>query len=143
MAWDIIYYRAADDSVPSIDFLSDPKRCPAKVHQRLQAILNVVAEAPPPQFSGGGFWEAMHGEMTGYFEVRVQGDPKRTQYRLFCLLENGSPAELSKRGLVGPAIAVLTGMSKPSMTKLKLADYRAVRRLGDDHRAQFPRRIGT
>ena len=28
---------------------------------------------PPPSFSGGGKWEAMHDDMAGYFEVRVQG----------------------------------------------------------------------
>lgn len=25
------------------------------------AVLKAVADAPPPQFSGGGKWEAMHG----------------------------------------------------------------------------------
>jgi hypothetical protein len=29
-----------------------------------------VAAAPPPQFSRGGKWEAMHGDMTGYCEIR-------------------------------------------------------------------------
>jgi len=34
-------------------------------------------------------WEAMHGEMGGFYEVRTQG-PNREQFRLFCLLENGT-----------------------------------------------------
>ena len=41
----------------------------ATLHNRLMAILDAVAEAPPPQFSGGGQWEAMHGDMGGYYEI--------------------------------------------------------------------------
>ena len=37
-------------------------------------MLEAVAAAPPPSFSGGGFWEAMHSPMTDYHEVRVRGD---------------------------------------------------------------------
>lgn len=48
------------------------------------AVLHAVAEAPPPAYSGGGYWEAMHDDMSGYFEVRMDG-PSRTHYRLFCL----------------------------------------------------------
>jgi hypothetical protein len=59
-------------------------------------VLDAVAEAPPPKFSGGGHWEAMHGGMGGYFEVRAQG-PKREQFRLFCILENAEPPELRRR----------------------------------------------
>ena len=44
-------------------------------------------QAPPPQYSGGGKWEAMHGSMGGYYEVRATG-PQREQFRLFCVLEN-------------------------------------------------------
>ena len=40
---------------------------------------------PPPSFSGGGKWEAMHDDMAGYFEVRVQGGGMN--HRLFCVLE--------------------------------------------------------
>jgi hypothetical protein len=90
---------------------------------------------------GGGLWEAMHGEMGGFYEVRKQGAPNRTQYRLFCLLDNAEPAELRRRGLPGPAIVVLTGMSKPWMTAFGAGDYQAVRALGDDYRATLPRRI--
>ena len=51
----------------------------------------------------------MHGEMGGYYEVRASG-PSREQFRLFCLLENADAQELSRRGLPGPAIAVITGL---------------------------------
>lgn len=137
MSWDIIYYRASDGTSPTDDFLD---ACPDSVEADLIAILDAVAEAPPPQFSGGGKWEAMHGSMKGYFEARTTG-PGREHFRLFCLLENGSEEELARRGLKRPAIAVLTGLRKPHRTVFSEGDYRAVRALGDDHRANFPRRI--
>ena len=46
--------------------------------------------------------------MTGYYEIRLTG-PSREQFRLFCLLENGTDDELLKRGLIKPAIAVIDG----------------------------------
>jgi hypothetical protein len=39
------------------------------VRAKMAAVLTAVATAPPHRFSGGGYWEAMHGEMTGYYEV--------------------------------------------------------------------------
>jgi len=137
MAWDVIYYAAADGTVPTIEFLD---RCPTKVAAHLLAVLDAVAEAPPPQFSGGGRWEAMHGSMGGYYEVRATG-PGREQFRLFCMLENADGGELARRGLAKPAIAVITGLSKPWRTTFTERDYRSVRKLGDDHQAQQPRRI--
>lgn len=56
MPWDIVYYRQADGRVPVHEFLA---ACPVKVRARLLAVLDDVAEAPPPQFFGGGRWEAM------------------------------------------------------------------------------------
>lgn len=72
------------------------------------AVLRAVAEAPPPAFSGGGFWEAMHGEMNGFYEVRVDG-PKREHFRLFCVLERDG----ERLGLGGPSIVLIDGRSKP------------------------------
>jgi len=135
--WDVIYYRASDGSVPASAFLDI---CPPKVHARFLAVIDDVAVAPPPRFSGGGYWEAMHGSMAGYYEVRQSG-PSREQFRLFCILENGSPEELGRRGLPGPAIALITGMRKPWMTKFSGRDYRRVLDLGTEHLAQYPRRI--
>lgn len=137
MAWDVVYYKTSDNSVPAIDFLDG---CPTKVAANLLAVLDAVAEAPPPQYSGGGKWEAMHGAMGGYFEVRASG-PGREQFRLFCVLENADPTELRRRGLFSPAIVVLTGLRKPWRTKFSERDYRAVRVLGDDHQSNVPRRI--
>jgi hypothetical protein len=57
----------------------------------------------------------MRGAMAGYYEIRVTG-PRRAQYRVFCLLDNGSPADLEERGFVEPQIAVINGMVKPNAT---------------------------
>jgi hypothetical protein len=84
VAWDIIFYATAEGSVPGADFLDG---CPPKVRGTILAVLDAVAAAPPPAFSGGGKWEAMHGNMGGYYEIRVTG-PGREQFRLFCVLEN-------------------------------------------------------
>ena len=71
-----------DETVPAIEFLES---VPLKVQAEIHAVLDAVAEAPPPAFSGGGKWEVMHDEMAGFYEVRVQGDGKNQ--RLFCVLE--------------------------------------------------------
>ena len=100
-----------------------------------------MRRAPPPAFSGGGKWEAMHGSMGGYYEIRVTG-PGRRQYRLFCRLENGTPEELVERGFAEPQIVVISGMDKASGRVFSDADYRKrVRTLGDDYLMTVPRRI--
>ncbi len=106
-------------------------------------MLEAVRAAPPPAFSGGGKWEAMHGSMGGYYEIRVTG-PGRKHYRLFCLLDNGAPEELAERGFEGPQIVVVNGMVKAHMTEFSDVEYRKnVRDLGDDYLALLPRRIAT
>jgi hypothetical protein len=139
MAWDVVFYATAEGSVPGADFLD---RCPAKVRGTVLAVLDAVAAAPPPAFSGGGKWEAMHGNMGGYYEIRVTG-PGREQFRLFCLLENADKPTLAARGLRGPAVAVITGKRKKTGTVLSERDYAKVRQLGSEHAAQTPRRIAS
>lgn len=75
MSWRIHFFRRhpGDDehaAVPALQFLDG---LPPKVAAEIHAVLNAVAEAPPPAFSGGGKWEVMHGEMAGLYEIRVQG----------------------------------------------------------------------
>ena len=112
--------------------------CPPKVRMTFVAVLDAVAAAPPPAFSGGGKWEAMHGTMAGFYEVRVDG-PNRHHYRLFCLLERNGDAV----GLGGPSIIVIAGMDKPFRTVLSEADYASVRALGDEYRSRRPRSVST
>jgi hypothetical protein len=139
MAWDVIFYATAEGAVPGGDFLD---ACPAKVRGTILAVLDAVAAAPPPAFSGGGKWEAMHGEMGGYYEIRVTG-PAREQFRLFCMLENADKRTLTARGLRGPAIAVIAGMRKKTGTLFSDRDYAQVRQLGSEHIAHTPRRIAS
>jgi hypothetical protein len=133
VAWRIVYYATEDGRVPAEEFL---RTCPIGVEAKLEAVLTAVAEAPPPAFSGGGMWEAMHGEMSGFYEVRVNG-PGREHFRLFCVLDRDGP------GLDEPTIAVISGLRKSHMTTLSSADYARVRAMGDDYRASSPRRIAT
>ncbi len=100
------------------------------------AVIKAVADAPPPQFSGGGKWEAMHGEMTGYFEVRVDG-PAPHHYRLYCLLERDG----ADMGLGGPSLVLFTGKDKPFRTVLSKQDYASVRSLGEEYRQRRPRSV--
>jgi hypothetical protein len=120
-------------SVPARDFLD---ACPDTVRAKMLAALQAVAEAPPPAFSGGGYWEAMHGAMAGYYEVRVDG-PRRQHFRLFCVLERAG----RDLGLGGPAIVLLTGMVKAFRTTFSSGDYRKVRQIGDEYRAGIPRSV--
>lgn len=137
--WRVEYFkRHRDDDLtetePGREFL---RSVPDKVAARMRAVLEAVAEAPPPSYSGGGYWQAMHDEMAGYFEVRVDGEPNRTHYRLFCLLERDGAAV----GLRGPSVVIITGLKKPFRTVLRKEDYAAVRQLGAEFRARRPRSV--
>lgn len=130
LPWHIHFFRraAVDDPgrvVPAIEFLEG---IPGKLAAEMHAVLDAVAAAPPPSFSGGGKWEAMHGDMAGFFEVRVQGGGMN--HRLFCLLERAAD------DLGGSSIICIDGLSKPRRTAAKMSDYRRVKR----YRAEFTRR---
>lgn len=140
MPWAAAFYRSSTGDVPAREFLD---RCPATVRRKLLVILEVVRAAPPPAFSGGGKWEAMHGTMRGYYEIRATG-PGRRHYRLYCILDNGTEAELAERGFDEPHIMVLNGLVKANATLFSDAIYRRhVRRLGDHYRATLPRPVAT
>lgn len=135
-AHDIVYFRrhkTADlgRAVPGREFL---ETCPPGVRAKFRAVLVAVATAPPKRFAGGGYWEAMKGEMAGWFEVRVDG-PKRHHYRLFCLLD------YEAKGHDKPLLVVVTGLDKPFRTEFSNADYTAVRALGEEYRGRNPRSI--
>ena len=102
------------------------------------AVAHPVAEAPPPTFSGGGKWEAMHGKMGGVYEIRVDG-PDRHHYRLFCLLERAG-ADL---GLGGPSLVLVAGLDKPYQTKLSGRDYDQVLELVREFQKRNPRSVAA
>lgn len=119
------------ETCPIEDFFES---CPRSVALDLFAIIDAVAAAPPPQFTGGGMWEAMHGRMHGFYEARTRG-PDRRLYRLFCILEREAP------GLDGPTIVLIAGLSKPNNTAFTAADYERVRQLGEEYRRRSPRSV--
>jgi len=140
MSWGIVYYETADGDIPAEAFLD---ACPSKIDATFNAVLEAVRAAPPPAFSGGGKWEAMHGTMAGYYEIRLTG-PGRRHYRLFCILDNGTAEQLAERGFTRPQIAVINGMVKPNASLFTDREYKKhVRNLGDDYLAHLPRRIAT
>lgn len=126
--WRIHFFQRHDEddpgrAVPAIDFLDG---LPTKVAAEIHAVLGAVAEAPPPSFSGGGKWEAMHDDMAGFFEVRVQGGGMN--HRLFCLLERDA------EDLGGSSIICLSGLSKAPRTAAHQRDYNEVRRYASEFR---------
>jgi hypothetical protein len=76
----------------------------------------------------------MKGEMTGWFEVRVDGR-QRHHYRLFCRLD------YEAEGRDKPLLTVITGLDKPFRTVLTDEDYAGVRRLGEEYLARNPRSV--
>jgi len=120
-------------AVPARDFLD---ACPSDVSAKMVAVVKAVADAPPPAFSGGGKWEAMHGDMSGFYEVRVDGGNRR-HYRLFCLLERGG----ANVGLGGPSLVLIGGKDKAFRTTLSVRDYAEIRRLGEEYLKRSPRSV--
>src|SRR5688572_8635269 len=109
-----------DEIAPGRKFLNG---CPSGVRAKFRAVLAAVAAAPPKRFAGGGYWEAMKGEMNGWFEVRVDG-PNRHHYRLFCRLD------YEAKNRPKPLLVVIAGLDKPFRTELAASDHATVRALG-------------
>src|SRR4051794_26222749 len=129
--WRIHFFRRHQDddpaeSVPTIEFLD---ALPVAAQAEVIAVLEAVAGAPPPAFSGGGKWEAMHGDMAGFYEVRVRGADRRNP-RLFCVPERDA-ADLG-----GSSIVCSSGLSKPLREAAKPRDYRRAIALRDEFGAR-------
>lgn len=118
-------------TVAPLKFISN---CPVSVQRKMLEILNEIAKAPPWRFSGGGYWEAMHGEFAGWFELRVDG-PGREHFRLFCQLDYFA------EGFEHPLLVVICGFRKPFGTTLRKSDYDQVLDLGYEYWASNPRAL--
>jgi hypothetical protein len=132
--YDVVYFRRHHDddarqTAPGREYLN---ALPDRVRARMMAVLTQVAAAPPHRFAGGGLWEAMHGTMTGFHEVRV--DFARTHYRVFCLLDS---AALGR----GPLLVIVDGGTKAYRTMFSPAFYDRVRALGDEYASRNPRSV--
>lgn len=128
-----------DDSAEAAPGLDALLGFPIKVRARLLATLAAVAKSPPKRFAGGGQWEAMHGDMTGYFEARISSKTPngKWHYRLFCVLDYGAA------GKSAPLLTVIDGASKRYQTTLPEARYAQVRQRGDEYWARNPRSLAT
>jgi hypothetical protein len=73
----------------------------------------------------------MHGDMAGFYEVRVQGGGKN--HRLLCVLIRDAT------DLGGSSIVCLGGLSKPRRQAAKPKDYKRI--LG--YRSEFERHRGV
>ena len=127
--WRIHFFRRHTDddrheAVPAIAFLDG---LPVRARAEIVAVLEAVATAPPPAFSGGGKWETMHGDMAGFYEVHVRGADRRN-HRLFCVLERDAP------DLGGSSIVCIDGLSKPLREAAHPRDYRRALRLRQEFR---------
>ena len=76
----------------------------------------------------------MHGDMAGFFEVRVDG-PDRRHYRLFCVIDVA--AEGAKR----PYLTVIQGLSKPFKSKFATRDYAPVAELRREYESRKKRSL--
>lgn len=93
---------------------------------KLNAVLLAVAEGPPHKFRGGGYWEAMHGEMSGFHEIRILGKRNRL-FRVICL---------SKRNLnTQEQIVVLAILQKSKGEKISTREYAKVKEIADSFRS--------
>lgn len=133
--YQVVYFKRHEDddpaeTAPGQDFL---RGCPPKVAATFAAVLTQVAAAPPHRFAGGGKWEAMHGTLAGFHEVRVDG-PNRRHYRLFCRLDTQADG-------LGPLLVVLTGSDKAFRTTFPDSVYADVAALGAEYLARNPRSL--
>lgn len=133
---EIVFFRRhhEDDPTQATPGRAALNSWPTKVRAKARAALVAVAGAPPKRFAGGGYWEAMRGEMTGWFELRVDG-PRRHHYRLFCRLD------YEATGHAKPLLVVIDGRDKPFRTTLKESDYAEVRALGEEYLGRNPRSV--
>ena len=122
----------AGETVPAQVFLD---AVPDRVAAKMVAVVQAVAAAPPPAFSGGGMWEAMHDEMSGVYEVRVDYDG--THYRLFGVLERDG----ANVGLTGASIVLIDGRSKKYRTTISAREYKTIRSLVDEYLRRRPRSV--
>jgi hypothetical protein len=126
--YEIAYFRRHRDDdatqvAPGQQFLAN---VPSAIAARIRAVVIAVAKAPPHKFAGGGKWEAMHDTMAGIYEIRVDGPPNRTHYRLFCLLDTKAQGQ-------GQLLVIIDGASKPFRTELPQKVYDRVSALRDEY----------
>lgn len=127
--FDIVIVQAPDGTVPMEVYLES---IPPQVAARIVTTAEAVADAPPYRFAGGGRWEVMHGDMTGWYEIRVRFGSMH--YRVFCLLDQHAKDR-------GPLLVMVDGRTKVNATLLPDREYAQVRELGEFYLNTQPRPI--
>jgi hypothetical protein len=129
--WQIAVYETARGKLPALEYLASAE-VPDQPRRELLLTVVAVAEMGPLNFPAGTKrWRLMHKpakrgavDMSGIFEARDQHN--RVLYRLFCLLDRGTPAR-------GPAMVLLGGGTKPDRTEMPQRVYRTI----DRHRQDY------
>lgn len=105
--WQVEFFKdPRSGRVPGREFL---QRIPDEPAAELLATLKAVEGTRPPfAFQGGARWQAMHGDMSGWFEARDKH--LKRLYRLFVRLDRAAP------GLPHHAIVVIDGDAKRNET---------------------------
>lgn len=133
-AWDPQFFMRTDPKAdPAVPALAWLESVPDEVEAELMATIDAVAQGPPPQFRGGLRYQAMRGEMTGWFEARTKH--RKTLYRLFCLQDRMAP------GLPRPALVLISGGDKPNESSFSKSFYNNLRTLGEEYLASNPRSV--
>lgn len=133
-AWDPQFFMRTDPkAVPAVPALAWLETVPDAAEAEIMATIDAVAQGPPPQFRGGLRYQAMHGDMTGWFEARTKH--RKTLYRLFCLQDRTAP------GLPRPALVLITGGDKSNESAFSKSFYKRVRALGDEYLGSNPRSV--
>jgi len=120
-AWDILSAIDETGAQPALQFLM---QAPSSATTKINAVLDAVAKAPPPQFSGGGLWKPMHAEMAGFYEVTVRY--QQFNYRVLCVLDRKRES--------GSAIVMIFGFRKPVRSAAKPRDYDLALEVRDHYR---------
>lgn len=133
--WKVAYFKRlpendSGESVPARDYIW--KECPTSVAAFFSAVIVEVAKAPPPKFAGGGYWEAMHGDLAGFHEIRKKY--RGLHYRVFCRLDTESTA-------TPPLLTLLCGRTKPDGTVFSDDEYAEILALGKEYLATNPRSV--
>lgn len=107
---------------------------PKGIRAKARAVIAAVAAAPPMRFAGGGYWEAMKGDMVGWFEIRING-PQRHHFRLYCKLDYAA------MGIDAPLLVIIDGRDKPFRSELSPQEYLKIRNLGIEYLSRNPRSL--
>ncbi len=111
MALEVAIINAEILGFSEFDVLTNLSNSPNPLQIRFFAIVDAVAEQWP-RFQAGGYWEAMHGKMAGFYEIRIRN--RGLNHRFFC------------RIIDGKLLLIICYLCKPSGHLLKPKDYEKV-----------------